>query len=117
VDDFVKDSFPTGKKQGWKGRKKCQQELKRVQFVKANSLLWWFVITFPSTGRLNGSTRGMFKNTGWQNFLVCPVTHRNCGSNYRNCGAFRKFFFIIIPNDLLKRQEHYYDHCAYSGST
>src|SRR5664280_1256101 len=70
----AKDSSPTGKKHGWKGRKKRQQELGRVQFVKAKSLRWWFVITFPATGRSNGSTRGMFKNTGWRTFPVCQVT-------------------------------------------
>ena len=30
--------------------KKRQQELGRVQFVKAKSLRWWFVITFPASG-------------------------------------------------------------------
>ena len=34
----AKDSSPTGKKHGWEGRKKRQQEPGRVQFVKAKSL-------------------------------------------------------------------------------
>ncbi len=59
----AKDSSPTGKKHSWKGRKKRQQELVRVQFVKVKSSRWWFVITFPSTGRSNGSIRDMLKNT------------------------------------------------------
>ena len=74
ADDFCQRFIPDWKKHGWKGRKKRQQESGRVQFVKAKSLRGWFVIIFPATGRSNGSTRGTFKNTGWQTFQACRVT-------------------------------------------
>ena len=57
-------------------RKKRKQEPGRVQFVRAKSLRWSFVITFPATGRSNGSIRDMSKNTGWQTFPGLPSYNR-----------------------------------------
>ena len=64
ADDFCQRFIPDWKKARLEGEEKTPTRVRERSICESETLRWWFVITFPATGRSNGSTRGMFKNTG-----------------------------------------------------